>query len=84
MADEVAQKEQELELAKLSAQYEEAVEKFRASQADDDKAAKEDLARQVVEARQAMRVAREAEANAVTDGDGVAQPAPVDSSTEVK
>ncbi len=79
--DEVAQKEQELELAKLGAAYEEAVEKFRSSQADDDKAAKEDLAKQVVAVRQALRQAREADAAAMGNG---ANPAPVDGSTEVQ
>ncbi len=82
--DEVQQKEQELELARLGAAYEEAVEKFRSSQSDEDKAAKEDLAKQVVAKRQELRQARESEASAMTDGEGVAQPQPVDSSTEVQ
>ncbi len=79
--DEVQTKEQELELAKLSSAYEEAVEKFRSSQSAEDKAAKEDLAAQVVATRQALRQAREADAAAMGNG---ANPAPVDSSTEVQ
>jgi hypothetical protein len=78
--DEVQQKEQELELAKLAAQYDEAVERFRGSGSDEDKDAKDALADQVVAKRQELRQARESDAAAMSNG---ANPAPVEAPTEV-
>ena len=53
MSDNVAKAERELEQAKLSASYDEAVEAYRADPSDKNKAAKDDLANQLVAVRQA-------------------------------
>jgi len=81
VADEVAQKEAELAQAKLAAAYDEAVETYRNDPSDENKATKDDLANQLVAARQAVRQDREAEAASLNDG--VAQPEAVGGSTEV-
>lgn len=81
MADEVARKEAELEQAKLAAAYDEAVETFRNDQSDENKAAKDDLANQLVAARQAVRQDREAQAASLDDG--VARPEAIEGFTGV-
>lgn len=73
--DEVARKEAELEVARLAADYDAAVEKYRASGSDEDKATKDGLAEKLVAARVPLRQEREAQAVALeNEGDGVARP----------
>jgi hypothetical protein len=87
MSEAVEKAEQELELAKLSEEYDVAVETYRDSGTDEDKATKDELAERVVAARQVLRQAREAEAadlDALNEGaDGVARPAPIDGTSGV-
>lgn len=73
----------EEELAALCATYDDAVEVYRLSGSEEDKAKKDDLAAQVYAKRSALRQVRESQSLATTNGDGVARPAPVDSTTEV-
>jgi hypothetical protein len=79
MSDNVAKAERELEQAKLSAAYDEAVEAYRSDPSDANKAKKDDLANQLVAVRQAGRFERESE----TPGEGVASPGPVSAPSEV-
>jgi hypothetical protein len=81
VADEVARKEAELAQAKLAAAYDEAVETYRNDPSDENKAAKDDLANQLVAARQAVRQDREAEAASLAEG--VARPEAIEALTEV-
>ena len=81
MADEVARKEAELEQARLAAAYDVAVETYRNDPSDENKAAKDDLANQLVEARQAVRRDREAQEAALNDG--VAQPEAIEGASGV-
>lgn len=82
MSDAVQQAEAELEVAKLSQAYDEAVEAYREKQTDQRKAKKDDLANQLVAARQASRVQREAEAASLDNG--TARPGSISGSSEVK
>jgi hypothetical protein len=75
--------EQELELAKLSEEYDAANEAVREDPSDANLDRKNDLAQKVVAVRQQLRQRREAEAQDLPEGDGVAQPRPVEGSTEV-
>ena len=82
---DVERAERDLELAKVSEEYDAAVEAFRKDGSDENKAKKDALAEKVVEMRQASRREREGQAVAGTDGDGnaVAMPQSVESNTEV-
>lgn len=78
---DVERAEADLALAKVGEEYDAAVEAFRNDPSDENKAKKDDLANQVVAARQAQRAHRDA--GTVPSGDGVATPTNIDGSTEV-
>lgn len=79
--------ERELELAKTAEAYDAAVETYRNSGSDEDKATKDELAEQVVALRRAIRLDREQQdaalASAESNGDAVARPQPIDGTTGV-
>ncbi len=78
---DVERAEADLAYAKVAEQYDAAVEAFRNDPSDENKAKKDDLAEQVVEARKAARVHRDAAT--LGPNDGQARPEAVQGSTEV-
>lgn len=76
---EVEKKQGELAQAQLAETYDAAVEAYRNDPSDENKATKDDLANQLVAARQAVRQQRESEA----PGDGEARPGSIEGSSEV-
>lgn len=87
MSDEggaVQNAEQELRLAQLTEEYQGVLGQAHEAPDDNDlKGRKDDLAQQIVELRQDMRQRREAQTAALSDGEGVAQPQPVEGGSEV-
>jgi hypothetical protein len=78
---DVERAQADLEQAQIAEKYDAAVEKYRDDPSDENKSAKDDLANQLVEARKAARMHRDA----VTLGpnDGQAVPEAVSGATEV-
>lgn len=69
--------------AELSASYDAANDAYHENPTEESRAARDALAKELVEARQASRVTRENEALAQSDGEGVARPMPVEGGSEV-
>ena len=67
----------------LEARYNAVLEELHNKPTDKLRAEKDDLAAKIVEIRQAERQQREAQDLALMNGEGVAQPRPVEGSTEV-
>jgi hypothetical protein len=86
MAEESAvwEKEQELKLAQLQDGYHEVLDQARESPDDEAvRARKAELANEIVAVRSELRRKREADTTAHSDGEGVANPAPVDAQSGV-
>ena len=76
--------EQELRHAQLQEEYHAALDAVHAAPDDQDaKVRKDELAEQIVAVRQELRQQREAQAAALSDGEGVARPAPVEGDSGV-
>jgi hypothetical protein len=69
--------------AELAAKYDEANEAYHDKPSDKAREKRDAAAKELVEARQAGRTKRENEALALSDGDGVARPMPVEGGSEV-
>lgn len=69
--------------AELSAEYDKANDAYRENPTDKAREKRDALAKELVEARQAGRTKRESEALALSDGEGVARPMPVEGGSEV-
>jgi hypothetical protein len=67
----------------IEARYNAVLEELQTAPTDELRAEKADLAGKIVAIRQAERLQREAQDLALTDGEGVAKPRPVEGSTEV-
>jgi hypothetical protein len=67
----------------LNERYMKVLEALQKKPTDQLRAEKADLATKIVAIRQAARVQRETEALSLSNGEGVAQPRPVEGSTEV-
>jgi hypothetical protein len=67
----------------LEARYNAVLEELQTAPTDKLRAEKADLSAKIVEIRQAERVEREARDLAAMNGEGIAQPRPVEGSTEV-
>jgi hypothetical protein len=78
---DVERAEADLAQAQLAEQYDAAVEAYRSDPSDENKSAKDDLAGQLVEARKASRLHRDAAT--LAPNDGAARPEAVAGSTEV-
>ena len=78
---DVERAESDLAQAKVAEQYDQAVEAFRDDPSDENKAKKDQLAEELVAARKAARVHRDAATLAPNDGQAV--PEAVSGSTEV-
>jgi hypothetical protein len=78
---DVERAQADLEQAQIAEKYDAAVEAFRADPSDENKSKKDDLANQLVEARKAARMHRDAATLGPNDGQAV--PEAVSGATEV-
>ena len=78
---DVERAQADLEQAQIAEQYDAAVEAFRDDPTDENKSKKDDLANQLVEARKAARMHRDAAT--LSPNDGQAVPEAVSGATEV-
>ena len=69
--------------AELAAKYDEANDAYHENPSDEAREKRDALAKELQEARLASRTTRENEALALSDGDGVARPMPVEGGSEV-